>query len=131
MSEQRQPPPAQAGGRSKTRQEKVGRVVSSRMDKTIVVEVSRRVPHPLYRRVVQRKKKFYAHDERNQCQVGDVVRIVQSRPLSRLKRWRLAEVLRRGKGAGLVEPAELPLGPESPEQAEGPVEEPATGEAEK
>ena len=123
MSEQRHPPPEQAVGKgqtigkSKTRQEKIGRVVSSRMDKTIVVEVSRRVPHPLYRRVVQRKKKFYAHDERNQCQVGDVVRIVESRPLSRLKRWRLAEVLRRARGVGLVEPAELPGGPEIPEPA--------------
>ena len=129
MSEQRQPPPDQAVGRSqavgkrKTRQEKIGRVVSSRMDKTIVVEVSRRVPHPLYRRVVQRKKKFYAHDERNQCQVGDVVRIVESRPLSRLKRWRLAEVLRRARGVGLVEPAELLVGPESPEPAAGEPEQ--------
>ena len=129
MSEQRQPPSEQAVGKgqtvgkSKTRQEKVGRVVSSRMDKTIVVEVSRRVPHPLYRRVVQRKKKFYTHDERNQCQVGDVVRIVESRPLSRLKRWRLAEVLRRARGVGLIEPAELPVGPESPEPAAGESEQ--------
>ena len=123
MSEKRQPPPDQAVGKRKTRQEKIGRVVSSRMDKTIVVEVSRRVPHPLYRRIVQRKKKFYAHDERNQCQVGDVVRIVESRPLSRLKRWRLAEVLRRARGAGLVEPAELSIGPESPEPAAGEPEQ--------
>ena len=106
----------------KIRQQKVGRVVSSKMDKTIVVEVTRRVPHPLYQRVVQRKKKFYAHDEQNQCQVGDVVRIVESRPLSRLKRWRLAEVLRRARGVGLVEPADLPLGgpdePGAPENSE-------------
>jgi small subunit ribosomal protein S17 len=124
MSEQTQP---QAVERSKTRQEKVGKVISSRMEKTIVVEVSRRVPHPLYRRVVQRRKKFYAHDESNQCQVGDVVRIVESRPFSRLKRWRLAEVLRHAKGAGLVEPVDLPAGPESPEPATAPATGPPTG----
>jgi len=85
------------------------------MQKTIVVEVTRRVRHPLYRRVVQRRKKFYAHDEKGQCQVGDVVRIVESRPLSRLKRWRLAEVIRQSVDAGLVQPADIPLdAPEAP-----------------
>jgi small subunit ribosomal protein S17 len=72
---------------------KVGIVVSARMAKTIVVEVSRRVPHPLYRRVVTRKKKFYAHDEKGQARVGDRVRITECRPLSKLKRWRLTEVI--------------------------------------
>lgn len=91
----------------KLRQEKVGRVTSTSMAKTIRVEVNRRVPHPLYRREVQVRKKFYAHDEKNECQVGDIVRIVESRPLSRLKRWRLAEVIRRAKDAGLIKPAEL------------------------
>lgn len=101
----------------KIRQEKVGRVVSARMNKTIVVEVTRRAPHPLYRRVVQRRKKFYAHDEQNQCQVGDVVRIVESRPLSRLKRWRLAEILRRAKSVGLIEPADIPVPGAGPDAA--------------
>ena len=75
------------------RNEKVGTVVSTKMAKTIVVEVSRRVPHPFYRRVVTRKKKFYAHDEKGLAQPGDQVRIVECRPLSKLKRWRLTEVI--------------------------------------
>jgi len=75
--------------------EKIGRVVSAKMDKTIVVEVERRLPHPLYKKVITRRKKFYAHDERNEAREGDVVRIVECRPLSRLKRWRLVEIIRR------------------------------------
>jgi small subunit ribosomal protein S17 len=75
--------------------QKIGIVVASKMAKTIVVEVSRRVSHPLYRRVVTRKKKFYAHDETGDAKPGDRVRIVESRPLSKLKRWRLAEVVWR------------------------------------
>ncbi|MCS6951503.1 MAG: 30S ribosomal protein S17 [Bryobacterales bacterium] len=91
--------------------EKVGVVVSDKMQKTIVVEVSRRVPHPLYKRIITVRKKFYAHDENNEARVGDVVRILESRPLSRLKRWRLAEILRRGTQVA-VEPEELePEGP--------------------
>lgn len=117
MAEETQQQPIQAARPRKTRQQKVGRVVSARMDKTIVVEVTRRVPHPLYGRVVQRRKKFYAHDEKNQCGVGDVVRIVESRPLSRLKRWRLVKVLSRAKGVALVEPADLPIGAAGPEEA--------------
>lgn len=73
--------------------EKVGTVVSAKMAKTIVVEVSRRVPHRLYRRIVSRKSKFYAHDEEGLAKLGDRVRIVESRPLSKLKRWRLTEVV--------------------------------------
>lgn len=76
-------------------QKRVGRVVSSKMDKTIVVEVTRMVSHARYQRVVRRKKKFYAHDERNECRAGDLVRIAEMRPLSRLKRWRLVEILAR------------------------------------
>lgn len=75
------------------RSEKVGMVVSTKMAKTLVVEVTRRVPHPLYRRIVSRKSKFYAHDEKEVAQPGDRVRIVESRPLSKLKRWQLAEVV--------------------------------------
>jgi len=73
--------------------EKVGEVVSTKMQKTIVVQVSRRVPHPLYRRIVMKHKKFYAHDEARKAKVGDLVRIQETRPISRLKRWRLVEVL--------------------------------------
>jgi small subunit ribosomal protein S17 len=68
--------------------EKVGEVVSTKMTKTIVVEVSRRVPHPLYKRIIGKRKKFYAHDEEGTARLGDVVRIVECRPLSKLKRWR-------------------------------------------
>ena len=75
--------------------EKVGEVVSTKMQKTIVVEVSRRVPHPLYKRIIGKRKKFYAHDEDGNAKKGDIVRIVESRPLSKLKRWQLAEVIRR------------------------------------
>ena len=75
--------------------EKVGQVVSTAMQKTIVVEVSRRVPHPLYKRIIGKRKKFYAHDEEGTAKNGDVVRIVECRPLSKLKRWRLAEIVRR------------------------------------
>lgn len=85
------------------KQEKVGEVVSTKMKKTIVVEVTRRRAHPVYHRVITRGKKFYAHDEKETAQVGDVVRIVECRPLSRLKRWRLAEIIRRSRVAGVAE----------------------------
>ena len=77
------------------RNRKVGQVISRSGNKTIVVEVTRRVQHPLYKRFLNRSAKFYAHDEKNQCQVGDRVRIVETRPLSRLKRWRLEQILFR------------------------------------
>jgi len=73
--------------------ELVGKVTSAKMEKTIVVEVQRLVQHPKYRRIVRISKKFYAHDEQRKAKQGDTVRIVSSRPLSRLKRWRLKEVL--------------------------------------
>lgn len=72
-----------------------GKVTSARMEKTIVVEVQRLVQHPKYRRVVRLSKKFYAHDETRQAKTGDVVRIVSTRPLSKLKRWRLKEIVTR------------------------------------
>ncbi|MGB2634258.1 MAG: 30S ribosomal protein S17 [Candidatus Acidiferrum sp.] len=75
------------------RQELIGKVTSAKMEKTIVVEVQRLVQHPKYRRVIRISKKFYAHDEKREAKQGDTVRIVSSRPLSRLKRWRLKEVL--------------------------------------
>jgi len=71
----------------------IGKVTSAKMEKTIVVEVQRLVQHPKYRRVVRISKKFYAHDENRVAKPGDTVRIVASRPLSKLKRWRLKEVL--------------------------------------
>ena len=86
--------------------EKVGTVVSTSMKKTIAVEVSRRVPHPLYKRIIGKRKKFYAHDEEGKARLGDVVRIVECRPLSKLKRWRLADIVRRAAQVG-TQPAEL------------------------
>ena len=72
-----------------------GRVRSNKMDKTVVVEVSHRVLHPTYKKYVTRRKRYKAHDERNECQVGDVVQIVSSRPLSRQKCWRVQKVMER------------------------------------
>jgi len=86
--------------------EKVGQVVSTKMAKTIVVEVIRRVPHPIYKRIVTKKKKFYAHDESGTAKMGDMVRIVEHRPISKLKRWALGEVVRRAVQIG-AEPAAL------------------------
>jgi small subunit ribosomal protein S17 len=77
------------------RNEKIGNVVSTKMNKTIVVEVVMRKAHPKYGRIVRHSKKFYAHDEQNSCHVGDVVRIRETRPLSKLKRWELVDVLRK------------------------------------
>jgi small subunit ribosomal protein S17 len=75
----------------------VGLVTSTKMAKTIVVEVSRQKAHPLYQRVMSRTKKFYAHDEEQTAHVGDYVRIEETRPLSKLKRWKLKEVVKRSK----------------------------------
>jgi small subunit ribosomal protein S17 len=82
----------QAHGR---RKEVVGEVVSNKMHKTIVVQVVRKKSHPFYGRVVSKSKKFYAHDEKNQAHVGDVVRLEETRPLSKLKRWRLKDIVRK------------------------------------
>ena len=82
----------QAAGR---RKELTGHVVSNRMDKTIVVQVVRQKAHPLYTRVISKAKKFYAHDEKNEAHVGDVVRLEETRPLSKLKRWKLKEIVRK------------------------------------
>lgn len=79
------------------RKELVGVVVSNRMTKTIIVRVVRNEPHPLYRKPVNRFRKFAAHDERQEAQVGDVVRIMETRPLSRTKRWRLVEIVQKAK----------------------------------
>ena len=85
----------QSGVARGTRQEVVGVVTSSKMAKTIVVKVTRTTRHPLYQRVMRSGKKYYAHDETGEARVGDTVRLVSTRPLSKLKRWRLKEVLAR------------------------------------
>lgn len=81
----------------KLRKQKTGVVVSTKMDKTIAVKVERRLMHPLYGKFVKRSKKFFAHDEENTCNLGDVVRISETRPLSKMKRWRLVEIIERAK----------------------------------
>jgi small subunit ribosomal protein S17 len=80
--------------RTKVQKERIGEVVSNKMTKTIVVRVSRRTQHPQFKKIITVNKKFYAHDENGEAKVGDRVRIVESRPLSKLKRWRLAEVIK-------------------------------------
>ena len=77
------------------RKERVGEVISNKMTKTIIVRVERRFPHPRYKKVVTGYSKFYAHDEKNEAHTGDVVRIVETRPLSNLKRWQLKDVVRK------------------------------------
>ena len=79
------------------RKEKIGVVVSDKMEKTIVVEVLRKVKHPIYGKFVKRTSKFAAHDDKNECQTGDLVRIMETRPLSKSKCWRLVEIIERAK----------------------------------
>lgn len=76
---------------------RVGRVVSNSMAKTVVVEVEATSRHPLYSKIVRKQRKFYAHDEDDSCRVGDVVRIAEARPMSKLKRWRVAEVVEKAR----------------------------------
>ena len=76
------------------RKERVGQVVSTKMQKTAVVETTTRVPHPKFGKIIKQIKRFYAHDEEGKAQVGDTVRIAETRPLSKLKRWRLVEVVK-------------------------------------
>jgi small subunit ribosomal protein S17 len=83
------------------RKERMGEVISNKMNKTIVVEVERRFPHPRFKKVVTAYKKFYAHDEKNEAKPGDRVRIVETRPLSKTKRWMLAEIVERGEEAAV------------------------------
>ena len=83
--------------RKSGRKTRVGRVVSDKMDKTIVVAVETRVPHPLYKKIIRRTYKLKAHDENNDCGTGDIIRVMETRPLSKEKRWRLLEVLEKAK----------------------------------
>ena len=88
----------QTSHRTAIRRTMVGKVVSDKMDKTVVVSVGKTTVHRLYRRYLKRTSKYYAHDENNQCGVGDLVEIVASRPLSKQKRWRVHRVLERAEG---------------------------------
>ena len=79
------------------RKERIGIVVSNKMDKSIVVAVKTKEKHPIYGKFVNKTKKYHAHDEKNECNIGDTVRIMETRPLSKLKRWRLIEIIERVK----------------------------------
>lgn len=94
MAETQTTPTTPAPGRGH-RKERIGEVISARMMKTITVRVERRFAHPRYRKVVKAYKKYYVHDEKGEARVGDRVRIVETRPLSKTKRWRLVEILER------------------------------------
>jgi len=83
--------------RTSSRKTRIGKVVSDKMDKTIVVAVENRVPHPLYKKIIKRTYKLKAHDENNDCGIGDRVRVMETRPISRDKRWRLVEILEKAK----------------------------------
>lgn len=88
---------AEEQGKRSKRKRRQGVVLKSKMDKGIVVRVERRLPHPKYRKVIKRGKKYYVHDENNEAQVGDTVAIVESRPISKLKRWRLVGIVRKAQ----------------------------------
>lgn len=79
------------------RKERIGFVVSNKMDKTVTVEIERKTQHPLYKRVIAQTKKFKAHDENNECTEGDKVKIEETRPLSKTKRWRVVDIIRKAK----------------------------------
>ena len=98
MAEEMKNTETTAAARSR-RKQRHGQVVSNKMAKTIVVRVERRFPHPRFRKVVKAYKKFYAHDEKGEAQPGDWVRIEETRPLSKLKRWRLLEIVERSRHA--------------------------------
>jgi small subunit ribosomal protein S17 len=79
------------------RKERIGQVVSNKMEKSIVVSVQRRVKHPMYGKFIRKTTKFMAHDDKNECGIGDMVKIMETRPLSKRKRWRLVEIIERAK----------------------------------
>jgi len=90
-------------------------VVVSKMDKTVVVRVTREFRHPLYGKRVKKSKKYMAHDENNECRIGDIVKIMETRPLSKRKRWRVVEIIERAKRVGEVpEPEVIDTSPENP-----------------
>jgi small subunit ribosomal protein S17 len=112
MTQQASTTPTEQEALKSRRQQKVGRVVSNKMDKTIVVVVETLKKHRIYKRTYKQTKRFYAHDEENTCQIGDLVRIEESRPLSKLKRWRLVEIVRAGSGIVPVEDVVAEVDPE-------------------
>jgi len=81
----------------KKRKVRIGRVVSNRMQKTTVVAVERLLRHPVYQKTIKKTSKLYVQDEKNECQIGDLVKVIETRPLSRLKRWRVLEILEKAK----------------------------------
>ena len=83
--------------RNTSRKTRVGKVVSDKMDKTVVVAIEDRVAHPLYKKIVGRTYKLKAHDEKNECGVGDIVKVMETRPLSKDKRWRVVEIIEKAK----------------------------------
>ena len=83
--------------RTSSRKTRIGKVVSDKMDKTIVVTVEDRVAHPLYKKIIKRTYRLKAHDENNECKIGDTVRVMETRPLSKDKRWRLVEIVEKAK----------------------------------
>jgi small subunit ribosomal protein S17 len=82
-------------GESKKRKSYIGRVISDRMDKTVVAAVTRRIAHPRYNKVVNRTTKFKVHDEKNECKIGDLVKFIETRPISKDKRWKVLEILEK------------------------------------
>lgn len=110
------------------RQQKVGRVVSNKMEKTIVVVVESLKKHRIYKRTYKQTKRFQVHDEENTCQIGDVVRIEECRPLSKMKRWRLVEIVKRGSG---IVPVEEVLAEADPDLTASETETEESGEEER
>ncbi len=109
----------------RTRKLRTGRIVSDKMQKTVVVAIGWRQNHPVYKKAVRRITRFYAHDERQECKVGDLVQIMETRPLSRLKRWRVVKVIARGEHIELP-PAEIEIpANETPAPASAEAEAPA------
>src|SRR5689334_22837510 len=99
----------------KDRKTLIGQVISNKMDKTVVVAVERTSRHPLYRRIIRSTTKYKAHDERNECNLGDLVKMVESRPLSREKRWRVLEIMKKGDVPD-IKPQQIGV-PEAPAEA--------------
>ena len=83
--------------RTSSRKVRVGKVISDKMDKTVVVVVADRVAHPIYKKIIKRSYRLKAHDENNECGVGDIVRVMETRPLSKDKRWRVVEIVEKAK----------------------------------
>ena len=120
MTQQSLTPAQRTAMKKSRRQQKVGRVVSNKMDKTIVVVVETLKKHRIYKRTYKQTKRFHAHDEENVCQIGDLVRIEESRPLSKLKRWRLVEVVKASSG---IVPVEEVLAEADPDLSAGQSDE--------